>query len=50
VLKDGFHARHQVIYQDRYEKIDGQWLIAERVLKQTVPAEIFNEKSQSPVA
>lgn len=45
VLKDGFHARHQVIYQDRYEKIDGQWLIAERVLRKTVPTEIFNEVS-----
>lgn len=49
LLKDGFHARTQVIYKDRYEKINGRWLIAERVLKHTVPTEILNEKSKSPV-
>jgi hypothetical protein len=49
LLKDGFRARTQVIYQDRYEKVDGRWLIAERILKQTIPTEIINEKSQSPV-
>lgn len=49
LLKDGFRARTQVVYEDRYEKIDNRWLIAERVLKQTVPTEIINEKSQSPV-
>lgn len=43
LLKDGFHARSQVIYQDRYEKVDGRWLIAERVFKQTLPTEIINE-------
>ena len=40
-LNDGDHARHQVIYHDRYEKIDGQWLFAARVLKSTLPAETF---------
>ena len=44
-LNDGHHARHQVIYHDRYEKIDGQWLIAERVLKRTLPSETFSETS-----
>lgn len=44
-LNDGDHARHQVIYHDRYEKIDGRWLFAERVLKSTLPSETFAASS-----
>jgi hypothetical protein len=41
MMKDGSRARHQVIYRDRYEKVDGTWLFAERVLKATLPAEVL---------
>lgn len=41
-LNNGDHARHQVIYHDRYIKIDGHWLFAERILKSTLPAETFS--------
>jgi SnoaL-like domain len=41
LMKDGSHARHQVVYRDRYEKIDGRWLFSERVLKATLPPELF---------
>lgn len=41
LMKDGFHARFQVLYRDRYEKHDGRWLIAERVLKKTMPVEVL---------
>lgn len=40
---NGHHARYQVVYYDRYAKIDGEWLIAERVLKRTLPEETFAE-------
>ena len=41
LMKDGSQARYQVLYRDRYEKQDGRWLIAERVLKKTVPVEVL---------
>lgn len=41
MLNNGDHARYQVIYHDRYVKIDGQWLFSERVLKSSLPAETF---------
>lgn len=49
LMKDGSHSRFQVIYQDRYEKVDGQWLIAERVLKKTMPAEHLAPPQARPV-
>ncbi|MEJ7932762.1 nuclear transport factor 2 family protein [Sphingobium sp. AN558] len=39
VLNDGTHARTHCIYEDRYEKIDGRWLIAERILRKTIEPE-----------
>ena len=45
VRKDGSRARHQTLYKDRYEKVDGRWLIAERVLKATLPSEILAKPS-----
>lgn len=41
LMNDGAHARYQVLYRDRYTKIDGNWLFDERVLKATLPPEIF---------
>jgi ketosteroid isomerase-like protein len=41
LLKDGSHVRSHVVYHDRYEKVDGQWLIAERVLRRTLPDEVL---------
>ena len=40
-LNDGDHARHHVIYHDRYAKVDGSWLFAERILKSSLPSETF---------
>jgi SnoaL-like domain len=48
LMNDGSHARHQVLYRDRYEKIDGKWLFSERVLKATLPPEVFAGPAQSP--
>src|SRR5690349_385216 len=38
LMNDGAHARHHVVYKDRYEKVGDQWLIAERILKKTLPS------------
>ena len=46
LLNDGSQTRYQVFYRDRYEKVDGRWLFAERVLKTTMPPEILAEPSQ----
>lgn len=43
LMKDGSHARYQVLYRDSYEKHDGRWFIAERVLKKTMPVEVLND-------
>jgi SnoaL-like domain len=41
LLNDGSHGRYQVLYRDRYEKVDGKWLFSERILKATLPPEVF---------
>lgn len=41
LMNDGSRARYQVLYRDRYAKIDGTWLFAERVLKATMAPEIL---------
>ena len=47
LMNDGDHGRHQVIYKDRYNKVDGQWRIAERILKKTLPSEVLAEGPDS---
>jgi hypothetical protein len=39
--KKGFHARHQVKYEDEYVRVDGKWKIARRVLRKTFPTEVL---------
>jgi hypothetical protein len=39
--KNGSHVRSHVVYHDRYVKVDGKWLFAERILRRTLPDEVL---------
>jgi SnoaL-like domain len=40
LTKTNIHARFQVIYEDEYAKIKGDWKIKKRVLRKTFPVEM----------
>jgi hypothetical protein len=42
LTKTNVHARFQVIYEDEYAKVQGEWKIKKRVLRKTFPVEIVS--------